>query len=76
LIFDKCGFQLLDFYRQGADGYKIEVPCLTFKEIRRLDEQLPRGEGATVELPNVPEADIKKYEKIYRYFPAFAESNF
>jgi uncharacterized membrane protein len=76
LLFNKCGFHLLDFYRDTDVGYKIEVPCLTFKEIHALDKQLPRIDGSTIQLPDVPDADILKYEKIYRYFPSFTETSF
>jgi hypothetical protein len=76
LHYTQCGFHVLDFYRDADIGYKIEVPCLTFKEIHELDKQLPRINGSLVELPDVPDSDILKYEKIYRYFPAFTEASF
>jgi hypothetical protein len=76
LHYEQCGFQHLDFTRPSSDAYKIEVPCLTFKEIRRLDEQLPRTVGDALSLPDVQEVDILKYEKLYRYFPSFTETSY
>lgn len=71
-----CAFEVLPFVSITITGeaYKIEVPNLTWREIRELDKQLPHHE--TPVLKGVPEKDIKKYAKIYRYFPAFAETSF
>lgn len=74
-LFTHCAFHNLSYIRNSDDAYKIEVPNLTYKEIRKLDEQLPRKNGSIPNLPDVPPADIEKYEKIYRYFPNFAEAN-
>jgi len=75
---DRCGFKDLDFIRSGPrNGSKpcfIEVPSLTFREIRHLDSQLPRDKGKRLRAPRVPVTDLKRYERIYRYFPAFAEA--
>jgi hypothetical protein len=72
---NQCGFDDLSFVREADEPYLIEVPNLTFKEIRYIDEQLPRQDGVGVSSPAVKEKEIKKYEKIYRYFPAFTEIN-
>jgi hypothetical protein len=74
-LVDQCSFGDLSFIRDEDDEYRIEVPCLTYKEIRALDEQLPTSGGHVLSLPSVKQSDIEKYEKIYRYFPAFAEAN-
>lgn len=74
-LVDQCSFEDLSFVRNGEDGYHIEVPCLTYKEIRALDEQLPNADGNVLSLPSVKQSDVDKYEKVYRYFPAFAEAN-
>jgi hypothetical protein len=75
---EKSKFQDLDFVRTAtkanSEAYRIEIPRLTFKEIRSLDRQLPRRARARLKLPRVPADDIKKYERLYRYFPTFAET--
>lgn len=72
-IVEQCAFQDLDFTRTDDDSYIIKVPNLTYREIRHLDSQLPRNVGESLEAKAVPEDDINEYEKIYRYFPNFAE---
>lgn len=73
-----CGFNSLDFLRFSARVNArpcfIEVPKLTYKEIRHLDRQLPRTKSERLRVPKVPPVDIKQYENIYRYFPTFAET--
>jgi len=84
-IFKNSGFEGLDFYKPGSDSFTIDIPKLTFREIRSLDKLLPsrdpNGEIVSltqdqlgVELSSIPEGDIEKYIKIYRYFPNFAET--
>ncbi|NVM20275.1 MAG: hypothetical protein HWN68_00660 [Desulfobacterales bacterium] len=74
-LFDRCSFRDLLYIREEDEAYHIEIPNLTFKEIRYLDEQLPRKQGQTLTISGVRQADINKYEKVYRYFPAFTEAN-
>jgi hypothetical protein len=63
----------LSFYRNGDDFYKIEAPVLTLREIRHLDERLPRI-GKSDRGPTwIPTEERKKYAKLYRYFPAYSE---
>lgn len=73
--FDSCEFHRLQFYRNEAEEYRIDVPNLTFREIRELDKQLPDAEHLPT-LGGVSEEDIQKYREIYRYFPTFAEADF
>jgi hypothetical protein len=76
----KCGFNRLKlkFIRSSLKPDSkpcfLEVPQLTYREIRHLDRQLPRAKSKRLTVPRVPPADIKKYENIYRYFPTFAET--
>lgn len=71
---NKCGFEELSFIRTGDDPYLIEVPSLTYRELRYLDIQLPfEGDNIPQDVP-IPEKDWKAYAKIYRYFPTFAET--
>jgi hypothetical protein len=72
--FEICSFKELDFSRFKNEAYNIQVPCLTLKEMRHLNTQLPRGGKVT--LPGVPGPDIERYAKLYRYFPVFTETIF
>jgi len=64
----------LDFYKPNAEFYKIDVPCLTFREIRKLDSLIPidKKDYPTI---HIPVGDIDKYQNIYRYFPTFTEAD-
>lgn len=82
---DKVKFDELHFIRRDEEIFEIEVPNLTFKEIKFLEALLPGGiddEGKIQDIetlnqinPNIPEKDVKKFAKIYQYFPTFAETN-
>lgn len=74
--FDACSFNELNFVRFEEEPYTINVPCLTIKEIRHLNAQLPRVAIDEVDIPGVPPSDIKHYAELYRYFPTFAEAIF
>jgi hypothetical protein len=71
----QCDFQTLSFFRQGDEPYLIEVPNLTYREIRYLDTQLPMKEDEPLTLPGVSKKDIERYAKLYRYFPTFTEAD-
>jgi hypothetical protein len=72
---NKRHFSDLDFIRtqDSPEAYRIESPVLTLREIRYLDERLPRIARSAAHPKWLPEKDRKKYGKIYRYFPAFSE---
>ncbi len=72
--FDACFFNELDFVRFEEEPFMIKVPCLTLKEMRHLNSQLPRVGTDEVDIPGVPTSDIKRYAELYRYFPTFAEA--
>jgi hypothetical protein len=71
--FEACSFEKLDFVRSAEDSYLIRVPCLTAKEVRHLNTQLPCPNGTALYGPGIPEADLKTYSEMYRYFPSFSE---
>lgn len=75
-VIDACGFGSLDFVRQSDEPYRIEVPCLTPKEMRHLNANLPKTSAAALSMPGVPASDIAQYAEIYRFFPTFAEAVF
>ena len=66
-------FADLDFIKTAEEPYLIEAPILTLREIRYLDERLPRTAPEVPHPSWLPEAERKKYGKVYRYFPAFSE---
>jgi hypothetical protein len=68
-----CGFDNLPFIRNGSEPCNIKAPCLTPKEIRHLNSQLPRKSSSNLRVPGVPDADVERYAEVYRYFPSFSE---
>lgn len=68
-----CDFDTLPFTRSGPDHCGIQAPCLTAKEIRHLNSQLPRRSSVKLRAPGVPYADIRQYAEMYRFFPTFSE---
>lgn len=71
-IFSQCDFDALDFVRRDRAPYLIDVPTLTLREVRHLEEQLPRTSRARLAIPGVSKEDITAYAKIYRYWHPFA----
>lgn len=72
-IVTECGIEDLSFVRAGTDPYLIEVPNLTYRELRYLDKYLPLEENNEPKVP-IPKKDVEKYARLYRYFPTFAEA--
>ena len=76
-----CQFERLEFVRTQEQAYRIDVPSLTYREIRFLDKFLPISSDANLEnlLTDkdcyIPPSDVKHYENLYRYFPNFAETD-
>ena len=68
-----CDFDTLPFIRNGAEHCSIKAPCLTGKEIRHLNTQLPTNSPAKLRAAGVPLSDIQQYAEVYRYFPTFSE---
>jgi len=66
-------FKDLDYFRPEAEPYLIETPILTLREIRYLDERLPRLAPDVRHPKWIPEIERKRYGKVYRYFPSFSE---
>jgi hypothetical protein len=63
-------FKDLEFISFDETDYHIEAPVLTLREMRYLDERLPRSSSFPKWLS---EEDRKKYRKVYRYYPNFTE---
>jgi hypothetical protein len=70
---DECGFETLSFVRPAEEPFEIRVPSLTFKEIRRLDAQLPIVGSGKANSPGLTREDVEAYARIYRWFPVFSE---
>ncbi len=72
---ERCAFDDLDFVRSDEMPYRIEVPKLTYRELRFLNSHLPsEHNGGPPESP-IPEREFGYYARVYRYFPAFAEAD-
>jgi hypothetical protein len=72
---DACRFEDIDYVvPDGGEPYVIDVPSITLKEARYIDRHLPKAGQPAVRGIGVPEGDVKKYAKLYRWYPAFAEA--
>ena len=75
--FERCDFGLLDFYRNEGDAYKIDIPNLTIKEIRFLQEQMPLADGEIdrdkISDKIYSDKDVASFSKVYKYFPNFMD---
>ena len=71
-IFASCGFNELDFYRDGNDALRLDVPVLTPREMRDLETRLPLAPGASIQPGCMPPSDASAYGRLYRYLPSFA----
>lgn len=81
---NNCKFDRLDFIRKDDDALEINVPNLTFREIKYLNKYISLNDitkfpkdvsGKRIDTI-VPGKEIKMYHEVYRYFPTFTESNF
>jgi len=79
----RCNFSDLHFFRDDERVYYIDPPNLTYREIKYLNKymslnninKIPRDDADNEIDKIVPMKDIEKFQKIYRYFPTFSESN-
>lgn len=56
----------------------IDVPNLTYRELKYLDSLLGRIEPSSIPISGIdthgiPVSDVERYAQIYRYFPTFAD---
>jgi len=73
-LVSSCGFESIPFVTSNEEPYLIEVPNLTYREIRHLDKQLPVDDPGDLEGPGISLEDLERYARLYRYFPTFAEA--
>ncbi len=60
--------------RKGDEAFDIDIPVLTWKELRLLDKLLPDDKQSYSKLPKwLSKDDAQKYAKIYRHFQNFVE---
>ena len=71
--FEKVGVGELDFVRTGSEALELEIPKLTLREIRYLNQRLPTAPSALRHLKSIPAEHVERYSRLYRYFPAFTE---
>ena len=67
------GFSDLHYCSSDETVFEIEAPKLTMREIREMNRSLPCSDITSVDIP-IPDEDKVLYQKIYRYFPVFAEA--
>lgn len=70
--YNAASFESLPFYTSVDKFFEIQVPNLTFQEVRHLDRNY--GSAAKSAWHPIPETDAKKYWGLYRYFPHFVET--
>jgi hypothetical protein len=70
-IFNHCGFAELPFVRTGVDPFTIDIPKLTFREIKRLEALMPISSDGSIDWGSIPKSDAEHFIRIYRYFPMF-----
>jgi hypothetical protein len=74
----KSSFEDLDFIRPDGSPCVIQVPVLTFREIRALDARLPdsvaAGAAAVGAALGLRIADVERYQSVYRFYPTFTEA--
>ncbi|MDH4765860.1 hypothetical protein OMP44_23490 [Pseudomonas sp. CBMAI 2609] len=69
---EACAFQRLDFMPANQRPIRIEMPKLTIRELRKIEQQLPKPAERELELGSIPASDAEKFSRMYRYLPNFA----
>jgi len=77
-LLDRCQFKSLNFIREDREALLIDIPNLTYREMKHLDSILPLTEPSSipasiVETHGIPIADVERYANVYRFFPTFAD---
>jgi hypothetical protein len=73
-VVTQCAFENLSFVHSSEEPYQIDAPNLTYRELRHLDSFLPVEDMSNLKVEPIPDADVRKYARLYRYFPTFAEA--
>lgn len=67
-----CGFNRLDFMPARGRLVRIRVPKLTVREIRGLEQKLPKLPGGRLDRGAIPAGEARAFANLYRYLPNFA----
>lgn len=70
---EACDLTGLEYYSGGADAFEIDVPRLTFRELRFLEAELPKS-PESARLKFLPKEQVEMYERVYRFFPSFVDA--
>lgn len=68
------GIESMSFFCPSKDAMNITTPPLTFREMWHLNSLLPNRLADLAE-GLLPPGDVEGYAAIYRYFPAFADTD-
>lgn len=68
--FESCRFGNIDFIAEFDRSVRIEMPKLTIRELRKLEQLLPGGDP--LEVGHIPMSEATKFRRMYRYFPNFS----
>ena len=69
---ESCAFERIDFMPRDSRPIRIEMPKLTIRELRKIEQQLPKPAEHPLELGSIPSSDAEKFSRMYRYLPNFA----
>lgn len=69
---EACAFERLDFMPATQRPIRIEMPKLTIRELRKIEQQLPKPVDRELDLGSIPASDAEKFCRMYRYLPNFA----
>ncbi|RCX12106.1 hypothetical protein DFR58_12456 [Anaerobacterium chartisolvens] len=75
-IFNNTNFYDFFFNNNIAHPYDIYLPNLTYKELQKINTQLPCENWSDINLFGLREEDLKIYMELYRYYPFYMESRF
>lgn len=67
-------FAGLRFIRDGVTALEIKPPILTSREVRHLNDLLPRADAEKKRPKWLSAPEFSEYRDLYRYYPVFAES--
>jgi hypothetical protein len=72
-LVEACDFGRLPFSKGDAEAFEIKIPLLTPVEMRLLNRQLGKPDGAPAISPEddvpIPEAEVAKFRNVRRYWP-------
>ena len=69
---ESCSFEELNHVAEGDRPVNVTVPVLTTREVLHLSAQLPGGEDDLAS-PGIPDSDLARFARMYRYYPLFID---